>query len=385
MKILFYVDNLSVEDLTTKLALELANYLYKNYPVYVEFAVNKKSTDIYVRDFYVNKIYGNSIFQRSQSLKYLLEVKEFDVVFSTFLEQNLTIALTKLFSDKKNIVYVGSIHRADNFDRYGKFYKLPIRYMASFLLNRLDGLIVDSYTIKDDVEETFFVSPDKIRVIYNYIDVKEIRKLALEKIEDEYKDIFMYPVIINVASLIKEKGHEYLIKAFKEVKQKVPKAKLVIIGEGEEKENLVNLINQLELQKDVFLLGFRENPYKYMISSDIFALPSLQEGYSRAVLEAQALGLPVVAFKSKGSHLEFLGDSAVFVKEKDIKGLAKALTKLLTDKKEMETYRRKSLENIKNFTIEKQAKAYMEYFDYIKKQKELEYIITQGNSKKLSW
>ncbi len=376
MKILFYIDKLSIEDLTSKLALELASYLYKNFPVYIEFAVNKKSQDIFIKDFYINKINGNNLFDRSQSLKYLLEIKDFDIVFSYFLNQNLVLSLAKLFLDRKDMVFIGSMHRADNFERYGTFYKYPIRIVASLLLNKLDGIIVDSYTIKDDIEETFFVSPEKIRVIYNFIDIKEIRKLALERIEDEYKNIFKYPVIINVASLTKEKGHEYLIKAFKEVKSKVPRAKLVIIGEGEEKENLLKLISDLELNNDVFLLGFKENPYKYMISSEIFALPSLKEGYSRAVLEAQALGLPVVAFKSKGSHLEFLGNSAVFVKEKDIKGLTKALIKLLTDEEEREIYRRKSIENIKNFTIEKQAKTYINYFEDLKKQKELEIIIS---------
>jgi glycosyltransferase involved in cell wall biosynthesis len=376
MKILFYLDKLSIEDLTSKLALELASYLHKNFPIYIEFAVNEKSDDIFIRDFYINRISGSNIFDKSQSLKYLLEIKDFDVVFSYFLNQNLTLALTKMFLDKKDVVFIGSIHRADNFERYGSFYKLPVRYITGALLNKLDGLVVDSYTIKDDVEDTFFVSPDKIRVIYNFIDIKEIRKFALERIEDEYKNIFKYPVVINVASLTKEKGHEYLIKAFKEVKSNVPRAKLVIIGEGEEKENLQRLIKELDLEKDIFLLGFKENPYKYMISSEIFALPSLREGYSRAVLEAQALGLPVVAFKSKGSHLEFLGNSAVFVKEKDIKGLAKALIKLLTNDEEREIYRKKSIENIKNFTIEKQAKAYLNYFEDLKKQKELELIIS---------
>jgi len=376
MKILFYLETLRTGDLSTKLALELASYLHKNFPVYIEFAVNEKMEEFYIRDFYINKIRGTNIFDRSQSLKYLLEIKKFDVVFSYFLSQNLVLALSKLFSDKKDIAFVGSIHRVDNFERYGSIYKLPLRYIASMLLNRLDGLIVDSYSIKDDVEETFFISPDKIRVIYNFIDVKEIRKYALERIEEEFKNIFRFPVVINVASLRKEKGHEYLIRAFKDTKIDVPRAKLVIIGEGEEEENLRNLIKELELENDVFLLGYRENPYKYMVSSEIFVLPSLTEGYSRAVLEAQALGLPVVAFKSKGSHLEFLRNSAVLVKERDTKALSKAMTRLLKNKEEREIYRKKSVENIKNFTIEKQAKAYMDYFEDIKKSKELELIIS---------
>jgi len=377
MKILFYLDTLSVEDLSSRLALELANYLFKNFPVYIEFAVNHKSEDIFVKDFYINKINGSNIIDRSQSIKYLTEIKEFDIVFSYFLSQNLVISLSKLFSSRRETAFIGSIHRSDNFEIFGSMYKLPIRYVAGKLLNRLDGLIVDSYSIKEDVEETFFLSPEKIRVIYNFIDVKEIRKQALERIEDEYKNIFKNPVIINVANLRKEKGHDYLIKAFKEVKKEVPRAKLVIIGEGEERKNLENLIKELELENEVFLLGFKENPYKYMISSELFVLPSLREGYSRAVLEAQALGLPVIAFKSKGSHLEFLRNSAVLVKEKDIKALSKAMIKLLKNPEERELYRKKSLENIKNFSIEKQAKAYMDYFEDIKKQKELEVIINR--------
>ncbi len=377
LRILFFLGNVNKEQLPYKLALELAQYMVKFYNVHIEIAINNLNDRILMleNNIFVNNLNSDNIMSASKRLSELIQKKDFNVIFSHFHKQNIILALSKLINSRDNTVYIGSFHKVDYYERFKSFHRYPLRFMSKYIYSFLDGIVVDSYTIKKEIERTFFIEPDKIEVIYNFIDIKEIRKKALDRLDSEEKKIFRKDVILNVSRLIKEKGHEYLIKAFKIVKEKRKNARLVILGEGEERQNLEALIKKLNLENSVYLLGYKSNPYKYMINSDIYVLTSSYEGFSRSVLEAQALGLPVIAFKSKGSHVEYLNDSALFVKEKDEKALAKAIINLLENDKLMDEYKNKSLQNIKNFSIENGAKRYFKYFETKLKEKELEKIL----------
>ena len=125
--------------------------------------------------------------------------------------------------------------------------------------------------------------------------VEDIQKFALEDLENEYKDIFAKPVVITSGRLNKQKGHWHLIRSFFEVKQKIPDAKLVFLGEGELKNYLANLALELGIEKDVHFLGFQKNPFKFISRSKIFAMSSLYEGFPNALAEAMACGVPIVS------------------------------------------------------------------------------------------
>ncbi|RUM58032.1 MAG: hypothetical protein DSY60_03045 [Persephonella sp.] len=377
LRILFFLGNVKKDELPYKLTLELAKYMLEFYNVYIEIAINNLNDRILKLEdnIFINNLNSDNITSASQRLDDLIGRKNFNVVLGYFYKPNIILALTKIINPRDNTVYIGSFHRVDHYERFSSFYRYPLRFISKYVYSFLDGIVVDSFTIKKEIERTFFIEPDKIEVIYNFIDIKEIRKKALDRLDSEEKRIFRKEVILNVSRLIKEKGHEYLIKAFKIVKEKRKNARLVILGEGEERANLEALIKELNLENSVYLLGYKSNPYKYMINSDVYVLTSSYEGFSRSVLEAQALGLPVIAFKSKGSHVEYLNNSALFVKDKDEKALAKAIINLLENDRLMDEYKNKSLQNIKNFSIENGAKRYFKYFETKLKEKKLEKIL----------
>ncbi len=377
LRILFFLGNVNKDELPYKLTLELAKYMLKFYNVYIEITINNPNDKILQLEdnIFVNNISSDNIVSASQRLNELIQKKEFNVILSHFHKQNIILALSKLINPMDNTVYIGSFHRVDYYEKFSSFHKYPLRFMSKYIYSFLDGIIVDSYTIKKEIEKTFFIEPEKIEVIYNFININEIRKSALDRLDSEEKEIFRKKVILNVSRLIKEKGHEYLIRAFKIVIEKKKNVHLVILGEGKERRNLEALIKELNLEKSVYLLGYKSNPYKYMINSDVYVLTSSYEGFSRSVLEAQALGLPVIAFESKGSHMEYLNDSALFVKDKDEKALAKTIINLLENDKLMDEYKNKSLQNIKNFSIENSAERYYKYFETKLKEKELEKIL----------
>ncbi|MEM2041681.1 MAG: glycosyltransferase [Nitrososphaerota archaeon] len=108
-------------------------------------------------------------------------------------------------------------------------------------------------------------------------------------------EVFRHPVIINVGRMINQKGQWHLIRAFKLVNEEIPNTRLVILGEGKLRDYLVRLINELKLNDNMYLPGWKSNPFKYMARSTLFCLSSLWEGFPNVVVEALACGLPVMS------------------------------------------------------------------------------------------
>ncbi|AEC52030.1 LPS biosynthesis rfbu related protein [Pyrococcus sp. NA2] len=125
-------------------------------------------------------------------------------------------------------------------------------------------------------------------VIPNGIDFKRIQNVS--KKDEEYDIIF-------VGRLIREKNVDLLLKAVRMVREDIPDLKVLIIGEGPEKERLVKLASILDLSDNVKFLGFlkdHDEVISYLKSSKVFVLPSKREGFGIVVLEANASGLPVI-------------------------------------------------------------------------------------------
>ncbi|MBC7095413.1 glycosyltransferase family 4 protein [Thermococcus sp.] len=125
-------------------------------------------------------------------------------------------------------------------------------------------------------------------LIPNGIDLEKIQRV--KKSSQEYDVIF-------VGRLIKEKNVDMLLEATKLVKENVPDLKMLIIGEGPERDNLTKLASKLELSRNVTFIGFLKDYEKliaYMKSSKVFVLPSKREGFGIVALEANASGLPVI-------------------------------------------------------------------------------------------
>lgn len=144
-------------------------------------------------------------------------------------------------------------------------------------------------------------------------------------IKDEEK------VIITVSRLVKKNGVEDLIRATKCLPENI---KLLIIGEGEEKDSLSLVISHLSIEKRVFLLGFipPDKVPEYLAISDVFVRPSLSEGLGNAFLEAMAAGLPVIG-TSVGGIPDFLqdGETGLFCEVRNPKGIAEKIELLLSD------------------------------------------------------
>jgi len=166
-----------------------------------------------------------------------------------------------------------------------------------------------SEAVKKDLVTNFNIDEDKISVIYNPVDREQILENMNQEIDDEYSWIFEHPTVVNIGRLAPNKNQSLLISSFSELKETIPDAQLIIIGDGPLENDLKKQAINLGLDSDVHFLGFQENPQKYLKRASAFVLPSKIEGLSNALLEAMVCGVPVITTHSVSGPEEILQPS----------------------------------------------------------------------------
>lgn len=168
--------------------------------------------------------------------------------------------------------------------------------------SKFDEVLCVSQTVKEGVEKKYNVK--NARVLYNPINREKILKLSNEEIDDiKFSSKFK---LISVGRLSEQKGYDKLLRIFKKLKNDGLDIELILVGNGNKYNELNEYIVENKLEKDVTLLGFRENPYKYVRASDLFICSSISEGFSLVIGEAMAIGVPIVSVDCPGPN-EVLG------------------------------------------------------------------------------
>ncbi|XIG95908.1 glycosyltransferase [Priestia aryabhattai] len=182
---------------------------------------------------------------------------------------------------------------------------------------KANKIIAISQGVKLDLINNFHIDPKKIEIIYNPVDIERISNLKEESLEERYQTIYKNPTVITVGRLTYQKGQWHLIRSFKKVVGKIPNAQLIILGTGSLEKELKTLINDLGLSKNIHLIGFQENPFKFIYNADLFVLPSLFEGLGNVILEAMACGTPIISTDCKSGPREILAPSTTLSTEID--------------------------------------------------------------------
>lgn len=134
--------------------------------------------------------------------------------------------------------------------------------------------------------------------IYNPLDMELVATRQVEKIPSAYAQYFtrqQRPICISIGRLIHQKGQWHLIRAFTQVRAAHPTATLVILGEGSYRSQLEQLVTDCGLDDVVSLVGNHDNVYQFLAAADLFVFSSLWEGMPNTMLEALAIGLPIVS------------------------------------------------------------------------------------------
>jgi glycosyltransferase involved in cell wall biosynthesis len=332
----------------------------------VVFIINKPPVEIKTSNP-IKVLKSKGDLQRALELAEIFEREKIDVCLGFMRPQSVVLALSKILKGKNfKTTLVGSVHNSDNYLSYNRWYHLPYRFLVKKLFQKLDAIVAVSESVKQDLIQAFFLPSDLIKVIHNPIDIELVRQKAKEPIEPYMEEIFQNPTVVNVARMEIQKGLNHLINIFARVTKKIPSAQLVLIGDGSQRKEIESLVTHLGLQNNVHLLGWRENPFKYMARSKVFALTSLWEGLALVILESMALGIPPVAFKTRGGHVEALENCCPLVDYPDEETYTEVLIKILSNESYYQSLKNRALEKVKEFSADRVAKKYLNLFESLK-------------------
>ncbi len=202
--------------------------------------------------------------------------------------------------------------------------------IARVLYPQADLVTAVSGGIAEDLVGSCGLDARKVSVVHNLLDVAGIQAQAEEAPEHPWLQEGEPPVILNVARLVPQKDQATLVRAFAIVHARY-RCRLLILGEGPERANLERLIAELGLGADASLPGFVTNPYAWMRRARVFALSSAWEGLPVSLIEALAVGVPIVSTDCPAGPSEILlaGRLGNLVPVGDAQAFASALLEAL--------------------------------------------------------
>jgi glycosyltransferase involved in cell wall biosynthesis len=307
MKILIVSDSLvrggGAERFSVTLGNELANRGHKIH--YLTF-FDKNPKYFYVGEYSSLNVDDGNIFRKIKNfifnpmkIKKICNEKEIDVLIGVGERANFPSIISKFFKNKSKIIV--SQHLTPELYLNNKIAFNKIK----FLYSKADKVICVSKSIEKTLKDIYKIY--NTETIYNFVDVERCINLSNEKIPANYNEMLNSGYIfINIGRLDIQKGQWFLIRSFKKVANKYPDTKLVILGDGDLCNDLKNIIHNLNLENNVFLLGNQENIFPFLKRSDCFVLSSLFEGFPMTLIETLTMNLPVISTDCKTGPRECL-------------------------------------------------------------------------------
>ncbi len=248
----------------------------------------------------------------------------------------------------------------------GYWYTPALRRMFRMMNLRSDGIMANSLEAKRIAVETEHLDPDRVKVVYQGVDMTKFSRGLGDPAAAERLGVPRDARVVGItANLRPVKDHALFLRAAKIVADEIPDAVFLLVGRGELYEELRGLAAQLGIGDRVFFTLGEGNVMDYLARMSIGCLTSFSEGFSNAIMEYMATGIPVVAIDVGGNRDAILdGETGFLVPERSPKAFAKPIVQLLRD----ETLRLKTgdagfVRCTENFEVQKtigQLEAYYE-------------------------
>ncbi len=221
--------------------------------------------------------------------------------------------------------------------------------------NCFDKMVYVSKTVRANFESLINLRREGM-VLYNTIESKKIRELSSESAE-EICDTSDFR-LVAVGTLKKIKAFDRLLHIVKRLVTECRSLHLYLIGAGPLENDFIRYIKDNSLQSYITLLGFQENPYKYVAKCDLFVCSSISEGFSTAATEALIVGTPVCTVDVSGMK-EMLGENNEFglITENSEEALYSGIKNLLDSPELLEHYKKQAEIRGKEFSTEKTVQA----------------------------
>jgi L-malate glycosyltransferase len=235
--------------------------------------------------------------------------------------------------------------------------------VVEFSINKSDGVTAVSQSLKEDTMRLFDITKD-IRVVYNFIDFERFKKTNKE----HFKKIIAPAgerILVHTSNFRKVKRVEDAILIFHQVAQKIP-SKLLMIGDGPERQQAEQLCRELGLDHEVRFLGKQDAIEELLAICDLFLMPSESESFGLAALEAMACEVPVVS--SNGGGLPEVNEHGVtgFLSDPgNVDEMAGYAIQLLENEDMLREFRKNALKQAQRFDLNNILPDYERYYEEI--------------------
>ncbi|MFC4988568.1 glycosyltransferase [Saliphagus infecundisoli] len=259
-------------------------------------------------------------------LRRYLRAREPDVLYAMMTEINVAaVAAHRLAGVGTRLVV--SEHNMPSASADGIKDRLALR-LAALAYPYADRTVAVSRGVREDLRRVVGV---EATVIHNPVDVERIRRRAGEPMDHDWFADPSLSVVTSAGRHVPQKGFDTLLRAFAALAD--DDARLVLLGEGEQRAALRRLADDLAVGERVAFPGFVDNPFKYMGRADAFVLSSWYEGFGNVLIEAMACGTPVVSTDCPSGPSEILenGTYGPLVPVKDPDRMAGAIDEVLSD------------------------------------------------------
>lgn len=278
-------------------------------------------------------------------------------ILATRVHSSCLAVLARQFSGVRTRVIV----RESNMVGPGLRAMMPMRRRAfslaiRYCYPRADRVIAVSRGVAEELNGQFGVPREKLSVVYSPIISDALHNRASEPLDHEWFQEGQPPVILSMGRLTAQKDQQTLIRSFALVRKNVV-ARLLILGEGENRAELEALVSELGLAPDVSLPGFHKNPFAFMARARLFVLPSAWEGLPGALIQALACGCPVVSTDCPSGPREILQDGRLgrLVPVGDPTNMARAILESLSNARKAPC----GPEDLHPYTVEHSTREYL--------------------------
>lgn len=286
---------------------------------------------------------SGSVKQSFWSIKKYLKQNKPEIVISCMTHLNIVVAVAKIFARSK-VKLILTEHNPFSLEKasMSSISRCIFSFLVQISYTFSDKVVMVSKGIEQDFKSIFHINSNKIITIYNPIDVRRVKYLSLK----DKRHVTSRPMLVSMGRLVPQKRFDILIDAFEIVVKTFPDATLHIIGTGPLETEILDKIEAKSLNKNVFLEGFKDNPFGMLSVCDLFVLSSDFEGFGNVLVEALALGRNVVSTDCPSGPNEVLeeGKYGFLVPVGAVNKLADTILYALENKKPAELLHKRAMD-----------------------------------------
>ncbi|SHN01736.1 Glycosyltransferase involved in cell wall bisynthesis [Chryseobacterium carnipullorum] len=361
MKILHIINSLEGGG-AEKLIVDIVPFLVQNANDVDVLLLNGKKTSFYeeLERQKLCRIFslGNSYYNPLYIFKIIFYLSKYDIVHVHLFPSMYFVALAKMLSFN-NTKFVFTEHSTSN----KRLNKNILRPIERFIYSYYQKVICITPEVKEQLESKLNLDSVKLIIIENGVNIEKI-KIANEVKRIEFGYAESDKLLIMVAAFREGKDQDTVIKTLKVLPDDY---KLILVGDGNRRAKLEDLVEKLDLKSRVNFLGFRSDIYPLYKMSDIAILSSYWEGFGLAAVEAMASGTPMIASDVSGLNNVVRGGGILF-KTENVEDLKKNILDLILSPELYNRISNAGIEKSKSYSLDKTIQKLLNLYDQINNQ-----------------